>query len=412
MSILKIFRKKEFFDSSLMSFTNFLVGGLNFVFHILMQRMLGPEKYGIIYPLIVLSLFITLIPNTFQFFITRELSILVHKDKENEALNYIKNAFKWLFILSILLLIIYLIFLPLLKTFLKIEKTEDFIYLIIMTLFPFFLCVFIAYLQARENFIYLSVIQIAPTLVKLITGFIIVYITNNYLGTIFAFIAGNIFTILLLLFEFFYKKKKIKIEKQKFETKKFFISFVHSFPAISGFTILSNIDSIIVRSKLPELSGIYSSVSVIGKASFYIALSISTVFLPVLSKSEDMKKANRLALLFLTIFLCGFIGLVFIFSPFISSYILKGQYTGFEKLLPYYSIIYIPFAYITYLVNYYVISKKKIYDISIFIAIIIQIVGISLFSKDLQSVTNVVGLSGLFVLIVLTIENFIERKFR
>ncbi|MCX7820849.1 MAG: oligosaccharide flippase family protein [Brevinematales bacterium] len=411
MKILNIFRRKEFLNSSIMSFTNFFVGGMNFVFHILMQRMLGPEKYGVVYPLIILSLFITLIPNTFQFFMTRDLSILIHKNEENEALYYIKNALKWQFILSILLLLSYLILLPWLKVFLKIEKTEDFIYLIVMTLFPFFYCVFIAYLQARENFIYLSIIQIIPSIIKLLTGFLVVYLTKNYLGVIAAFIAGSVFTIILIMVEFLYKKDKIKVKKNNFETKKFFSSFIHSFPAISGFTILSNIDSIIVRSKLPELSGIYSSVSVIGKASFYIALSISTVFLPVLSKSEDLKKSNRLALIFLTMFLLAFLGLIFISSPIISTLILKGQYAGFEKLLPFYSLAFIPYAYITYLVNYYVISKKKIYDISILIAIIIQIAGIFLFCKDLIMVASVVGISGLFVLVVLILENFIEKKF-
>ncbi len=413
--IKKAFFRKEFFNSSLVSFSNFFVGGINFLFHIAMQRMLGPEKYGVIYPLIILSLFISLIPSTFQFVITREVSVILHNRSITEAYDYIKNCFFYLSISAILLVFIYFLFLPLMKIFFHIKESIDFYYLIVMTVFPFFINPFISFVQAREKFFFYTVVQIIPTLIKLISGIMIVYFTSNYLGVIASFIIGGIFTLLLLILEFNKSKRLNKTinsgQNSKFHFLPLFISFLKALPAISGFIIISNVDSLIVRFALPELSGTYSSVSVIGKASFYVALSVSTVFLPILSKSKDIKNANRLAILFLTIFLAGFLGLVFVFSPFISSYVLKNQYPGFESLLPYYSIVFIPYAYITYFVNYYVISKKKIYEVSVFVAILLEIILIIFFCKNLFQVANVIGIIGLFVILVLLIEVQIERIF-
>ncbi|MGC8764479.1 MAG: oligosaccharide flippase family protein [Brevinematia bacterium] len=402
----KIFLRREFFDSSLVSFSNFFVGGINFIFHIAMQRMLGPEKYGIVYPLIILSMFISLIPSTFQFVITREASLILHGKEKQLVYGYIKSCFFYLSLSALALIFIFFVSLPLLKRLMHITTDMDFYYLIIMTTFPFFINTFVSFVQAREKFFFYSILQIVPTLIKLLSGILIVYYTKDYIGVLASFIIANVFTIIILLLEFSRSNKK-PIRKDidyKFDVRKFFISFLKTFPAISGFIILSNIDSIIVRFSLPELSGIYSSVSVIGKAPFYIALSVSTVFLPILSKTDDLKRANRLAVLFLSIFLAGFVLVLFLFSPFISAYILKGQYYGFENLLPYYSTIFIPYAYITYFVNYYVIKNKRIYDISIFLAIIIQIILIVFFCKNLVDVANVVGLTGIFVLVVLLFE--------
>ncbi len=415
MKALEIFKKREFFHSSLMAFTNFFVGGVNFLFHMVMQRMLGPDNYGIVYPLINISLFITLIATTFQFIITKETSILIHENRKEEALSYTINSLKLVFFITLFFILIYLPFIPILKNLLKINNTIDFIYLLIITIFPFFTCIFVALLQARENFMYLSITQIFPTIVKFLAGFLFLYFTGIYAGFFMAFIAGNVFTLILLMIEFYKFKNNTKIPKNYyFDRKKFFDLFLYTFPAISGFTILSNIDSIIVRANFPELSGVYSSVSSIGKASFYIAISISTVFLPILSKTQDLKKSNRRALIFLSIFLGLFITIVFLSSSFIGSFILKNRFIGFDKFLPYYCIVYIPFAYISYLVNYYVISKNKIYVISIIIAIILQIIGIRYFAKDLNGIANVVGLTGFLVLIILLIEArfqiFVDKK--
>jgi len=283
-----------------------------------------------------------------------------------------------------------------------------------MTIAPFLSVVFLSFLQARENFIFYSLTQIFSTLFKFISGFIIVWYTKEYIGVIFSFILGNVFLILLLLFEFFnYSlKNNLKVDKKNksFNIKEFFNSFRKTFPAVSSFIIFSNIDLIIVRYNFPNLSGLYSSVSVIGKASFYVALAVSTVFLPILSKSKEIKKTNRLALFFLSLFLGLFLLTVFLGSEIISKYILKNQFYGFESLLPYYSLMYIPYAYITYLVNYYVISNKKIYYISIFFAIILQVFLILTFAKTLLNVANIVGLTGVFVLLVLIVESYFEKN--
>ena len=86
MKIKNLFFSKEFFNSSIVSTTNFVVGVINFGFHIAIQRILGPEKYGVVYPLVILSLFISLIPNTFQFIMTKQLSIFLHQNKKEETL--------------------------------------------------------------------------------------------------------------------------------------------------------------------------------------------------------------------------------------------------------------------------------------------------------------------------------------
>jgi O-antigen/teichoic acid export membrane protein len=409
MKIKKLFFRKEFIDSTIVTFSNFFVGIVNFLFHILMQRLLGPEKYGIVYPLIVLSLFVGLIPSTFQFIFTKDLSIMLKEDKS--PFLYIKNSFIFSSITLFVIFIILQSLFPLLKSAFHLDSYIDLYYIILMNFFSFFSVIFLSFLQARENFIFYSLSSVLPVVVKLLCGVVIVYFTKNYLGVMMAFVISNLFGLLVLGGEFILAKNRYDTRKTKeiFTPGEFLKNFFITFPAVSGFIILSNIDSILVRIVLPQQSGVYSSVSVIGKASFYVAISVSTVFLPLLSKSKDLKRSNRLALIFLSIFLAGFTAVAFLISPFISSYILKNQFAGMEKLLPYYTLLYLPYAYITYLVNYYVLARKKIYEISVFIAIVLQSFAIIFFAKNLFDVINIVGLTGFAVLISLIVETKLTR---
>ncbi len=57
--------------------------------------------------------------------------------------------------------------------------------------------------------------------------------------------------------------------------------------------MITYLDPILVRHFMPDESGLYSIVSLLGKASFFIAAAFTFVMLPIMSKDKEKTSANN-----------------------------------------------------------------------------------------------------------------------
>ncbi len=83
-----------------------------------------------------------------------------------------------------------------------------------------------------------------------------------------------------------------------------------------------------------------------------------------------------------------------------------------DKLLPLYGVMFLPFAFISYLVNYYFMAKKYLYTITLLIGSIALCLGIAFFHSSLAQVSYVVGIVGYSVLAILLVDSLILEKRR
>lgn len=409
----KLLSNKIFVSTSLISIISVGAGLVNFFFQIVISRILGNEQYGVVYPLISLSGIMTLPAAALQLVMSREISVLVHEKRMSELKAYLRQMIILIAVFTAFICLVLLVSLPLLKSFFHIESSLSFIFIIMLVAITLLIVPLNSILQARELVGTYVANLILLTLSKFAVGVGLVIITHHYFGVLSALVISQLFSIFFLLYDTLrYQELKhaplLAGKKGPFSTKVIIQTFLFALFSVGAYQFLTYIDSVLVRHFLPGESGIYSAVNIMGKASFFIATSISFVMLPQMAKDRDnMDKSNRKALIFLSIVLVLYALLLTVSSGFISKVVFGGKYLGMENILPLYAFMFLPYALITYMVNYYFISQKPFYTIALFAGAALEALGINFFHKDLMEVTLVVGVSGYTIFFALAIESFI-----
>ncbi len=421
----RIIHNKVFLSSSFIMIVSFLGGVINFGFNILMGRMLGQEQYGIVYPLISLSMIIGLPAKALLYVMTKDFSELIHHGK-SEILKKLLNKFlTWINIVTLSIILVLFLFLPQLKAYLHIVENTGFYLLFLYILISTWSTPYNSLIQSRERFFWAGIGQFMTVAVKFVVGFLIVKQTLQYYGVLWGIVGGATFTLLLYFFDSLgfqslnhENKNEIKSDlpiemTQKYSSSHILRSFFLALISIGFFQLITYFDSVLVRHLLPDLSGVYSVANQMGKASFFIATGVSFVLLPFMSKDKkDIRKNNLRGLLFLLVFLLAYVAVITLGKDLIADKLFQGKYPGLEDILPLYTVMFIPYAAISYLVNYYFLSQKLLYSFTILGGAVLQIAGIYLFHANLLQVTLVVGATGYLVLLVLLIDSFILKDTR
>ena len=275
---------------------------------------------------------------------------------------------------------------------------------------------FVSLVQSRERFGVYSLYFLAGIVVKFAAGISLVYFTAHYFGVLIGLFAGQFFSFAIILWDYkkFREIRKYSVlgKKEKaIQLPKFARSFFFALLSVGSFYLITYLDSVLVRHFLPDASGVYSIVNLIGKASFFLATAVAFVMLPMMAKDKkNMEEKNFKAFLFLLAILIAYATCLWIGSDFLARVVFAGKYPGMESILPLYGFVFIPYAIISYFVNYYVIAEKMFYPLVILAGAVIQTFGIYYFHNDLVQVSIIVGISGLFVLGMLMFDLFFRRK--
>ncbi len=423
-SIRKILNNRIFLNSSLISIITFGEGAINFLFTLIIGRLLGQGQYGIYNPLVSLLVIITIPGLALQMVFSSDISRLIHHDQREALRDYLKKVFYITVFIIFIILGILIISLPFLKGYFRISDDRPFLMLCGLVALNLFAVPFQSLIQSREDYKTYVLFKLIALLSKFSAGVLMVYFFLNYLGALGGLIVSLLVSIIFLMTDLrIFMNKTIGGGRPAREgmdknpgyigTGRILKSFATGFLSVFAFQIIMYLDTILVRHYLTDLSGIYSMVNQFGKASFFIASSISFVMLPFMSKDRvNIVRSNLLAFLFLFSCLILFCFVIVFISPFLSGVIFAGKFPGMEKVLPVYVFMFMPYALIYFLINYYIISQKLFYSLAIFTGVILQFIGIVLFHKDLIQVSLVIGSVGYFVLAVLSADSFFwhDRK--
>lgn len=417
MSIPKrLLSSKIFMSSALISITSVGGGLINFLFNVIAGRILGQEQFGIVYPLTSLFMIISLPAMAFQYVVSRDLSMMIHRKDWRGLKRFIFEVLRIIVIFVAVLVTLLILLMPTLKEFFHIESSNAFLLTYLLIPLAVVAVPFVSLVQSRERFGVYSIYFLAGIVIKFAAGISLIYFTSHYFGVLVGLFAGQFFSCAIILWDYLRFKEihKYPLQKQKepaIKLPKFAKSFFFALLSVGAFYLITYLDSVLVRHFIPESSGVYSIVNLIGKASFFLATAVAFVMLPLMAKDKKhMEQSNFKAFLFLlAILICYATGL-WLGSDFLAKFVFAGKYPGMENILPLYGFVFIPYAIISYFVNYYVIAEKLFYPIAILVGAVIQTFGIYYFHKDLVQVSIVVGVSGLFILGILLYDLFFSKK--
>lgn len=378
--------------------TNF-VNILNYLYHLIMGRLLGPSFYGelaALFSLVGILGIVTLALNTV---IVKYISS-TSGDFERKGL--VRWFTKKILIFSLALFVLVAILSPIIASFLKIDNPILVISVAVVAVFSLLMVVNKAVLQGLLRFNETVAIILAENGLKLILGVAFVYLGFSVGGAMLGLTIGAI--LAWLLSKSFLKGLAGSKEEINPDAKSIVGYFIPVFLQAIAVTSLYSTDLIFVKHFFdPHDAGIYAATSTLGKIIFFGASPVSLVMFPLVSarlaKGQSYRKIFVASLL-TTILISTVVLLVFKLIPGIVITSLYGAaYLQAVDLLLGFGIFMVFFTLSVFLINFGLSLKKTKIVIFPLLASIAQAIGIWFYHSDLKSVILVsVTVSGLLFL--------------
>ena len=370
-----------------------VVNLINFLYNIVMGRMLGPSEYGVLVSITSLLYISGTIGATVQTTLTKNSSSYLAKGDLNKVRILFYLITKRLFIITVIIFIIILIFINQITAFLKLNSIYPLIFLGIMIVGGSLVAIGKGVLQGIQNFKSLGIISILEVLLKLGLGVILVYIGFKSGGAIFGLMLATLFSyffILIPLRKILWKKDNKAID-DKINLKKFYKNISLILISTILISILSYIDIVLVKHFFTSYeTGQYSAAAQIGRIILFFPGAISIVIFPRLSEKFTKKESVRNTVIksFAIILAVSVVFLIFyyFFPKLVIGIIYGKQYLLASTLVFKYGIFMTLISMINLQIFYFIAIDKFWYLISLLLVVVLQVFLIWIYHANLDIV--------------------------
>ena len=415
-----------FFNSVLIFFFVMLGNFFNYLFQIAMSRNLSVSNYGTLNALLSL-LVITSIPSgALTAFSAKNISNNLAAGDISEAIKFIKYTILKTFLYDCLFLAIFIICIPFLMNFMKIDSYFYYIItgLAIFLIFPFSLL--LGSLQGSRMYLSLGLFSALSSIIKFILAIALVYAGLKVAGALFSVAVSPLFIIIaaaVVLFLYLKHRQgrvgekykvKDKTEGNVLKTGRFY--FLSLFSVLLIYTFFTNIDLITVKHFFPAYkTGIYSVADILGKIILYFPSAIVLVMFPEVSHAHATNNKTRHILLktiIITFIMCLLLEIFYILFPDkIISLLMGAKYISSAPLLTLYGLSMFPFAFINIFINYFMAVNNSKILIPMFLFSLLEILLFYLIHYSLTEIILTVMITGWAVMLVLFIYAFHEELY-
>ncbi|MFC1625148.1 oligosaccharide flippase family protein [Patescibacteria group bacterium] len=393
---IKSFFKNPLFSGSIILMIGSMVANvINYVYHLLMGRMLGPSDYGVLASLFSIFYIIGIVPLSSSVAITKFISSAKNKRELTETYQGIK---KFILKLALVLSLLLAIFTPFLASFLHINQIFSVFLLTPILFFNLLTLVNLATSQGRIKFLGFVIPSIISSGGKLLFGIILVALGFSVFGAMVGIVISMILTFLVSLK--YVKDISAKKRKSDFKIKPFLKYALPVLLQSLAFTSFFTMDLILVKHFMSAYeAGLYAALSTLGKIIYFAVSPISSAMFPIISKRKALgeKYANVFLIsLIATLVVSLAIVAVYYFFPNIAIGVLYGKdYLVVSKELFWMGMFMFFYTASFVIVNYLLsIGITQVVVIPL-VASLIQIVGIY---KTHRNILEVIRIS-LFVML-------------
>lgn len=399
-----------FLGSAVMVIGSNGVNFLNYLYRLVMGRILGPVSYSELAAVISLLGLLSIVSASISLVVVKYVSSAKNIEEVEILINWFKkNMLK----LSLILFTIFLILAPQFAAFLNINKVYYFYMLAVSFLFSLQSMLNRAILQGLFKFKEMVVSLFAENTAKLILGVLLVYFGFSIGGALFGFIVAIFlgwYITNLYLREYFKKVKETNLNVKSM------LRF--SFPVLVqslATTSLYSSDVLLVKHFFPPFeAGIYAALSTLGTIIFYGAGPISSVMFPLISQRQS-KGLSYNKIFIYSLLLTGFFsaGLLFIYwiIPEFTIKLLYGPlYIQGVNLLVWFGVFMSLFSLCSLVINYNLsLGKTNVVSFP-FMAAAVQVILIWFIHDSLFSVVLIsLGVTALLFIALLIYSTYGRR---
>lgn len=268
---------------------NMVVNVVNYVYHLIMGRVLGPVDYGVLASLYSLLYLVAVVPGSASVAIVKFISGA--KDVNEAASVYIAIK-RFIFKLAIAASVVLVLLSPAVAGFLRIDDLKS----VVCVSFVLFLSLVTLVNQATSQGLLKFMGVVGPNMVsavlKLTVGLGLVLLGWSVFGAMAGVVVASVFA-------YFYSTRFIGkiVQKRKsgeFNLKPFFDYALPVLIQALAFTSLYTTDVILVKHFFsPYEAGIYAALSTLGKIIFFASSPISATMFPIISGRKSRGEPYR-----------------------------------------------------------------------------------------------------------------------
>lgn len=394
-----MFEKRFIKDNLIVMVSTILGGVLGYFFHFIVSRKLTVGQYGELQAITSLTLIFGVLASTLSIFIIKYSSVFAaHGDRDSQA-HFITFLFRKFKILIVGIGILYLLLLPVLKSFLHLAGYFGLIVIGFSVVFFIIGAFYGNVLQGWKKFFAAGLIGIVVMTAKLLSGFAI---ASSYPTASAVSLSIFVSAILGWFLVRAYSRRSWPMagsanEKNNWRENYFSgENFKKSFVSILFFSLalgaVSNLDIILVKNMTSaELAGYYGALSVLGKIIMWLNLSVVAVLLPdAFSLGHAGKPAHSRSVLasYGLIFLMSIPALLFyyLFSGILVNLLFGAKYAIISQSLWLFGLMAVVLSLLTLEANLALARRDFRSTYFLGAVILILISSVSLFHADLRQI--------------------------
>ncbi len=388
----------------------------NYVFHVLMGRMLGPADYGILMSLISLLMIISVPAGAFQTVITKYVSQFKAKEEYAKINRLILVSAKRLFWCGLLAFLVLALLSGYVAAFLRIPSRVPVIVLGLVLLVSIILPVLSGGLQGLQIFEHLGGYIITGGVLRVVFGVLLVSLGLGVSGAIGASALSTAIVLVLAFvsLRFIYGWKDENVRLNSSEMYRYFWPVLAT---VLCFMVLTNTDIILVKHFFsPVEAGHYSAAAVFGKIVLFLPAAIVMVMFPKTSELHALEKDSSLILwksLLGVGFLCGVVTAgYFLFPRLIVSVLFGVKYLSAVPLIGLFGLAMTFFSLVNILIFYHLSVHNLRFIYALVACTLLQVGAIWVFHRTLMQVLYILIGSGILLILVNEYFLFIPRYLR
>lgn len=407
--IKQIIKNPLFSGSAVMIIGTNATNIINYIYHLIMGRLLGPSSYGELSALFSLVGLLGIISVALNLVIVKYISSAHSKGEVNGLIQWFT---RYVFFITFFVFLVIAAVSPMISSFLKINNTFLVILVAVMFVFGLLSAVNKAALQGLLNFNKTVITVLLENSTKLLLGILLVYLGFSVGGAMAALVVSALFGFLLsrqFLAPYFEKVANINLNLRQLATY-----IIPVFLQSIAITSLYSSDIVLVKHFFnSHQAGLYAAISTLGKIIYYGAGPIGLVMFPIVSKRESQGQSHQKVLIYSLVLTCilafGVLGAFALFPSIVIRILFGSSYLEAGSLLVWFGIFITLFTLSVFLINYSLSLKQTKIVVLPILAAVIQIIGIGLFHNNLYSVVMVSIVTCSLLLISLSLYTMRRR---
>lgn len=339
--------KNPFLRNSTILFAGtMVVNVLNYVFHLMVGRMVSPSAYGEIESLISLLTIISVPAGTLTLIATKYAADMKAAQDTRGTYALSKYLTSKVLVYGTPLFLIIFLCTPLVQSFLNIESRLPIFLLWGVMFFSFLSAATSGILTGWQKFTNTSLVGVLATVLKLLSVLLLLKLGFAVSGVVGSFILSTLFVFVANLFLLKCFFQGASHGEQAVGSLSFPDIKSYVMPAFFGtlsMAILGNVDMIFAKHHLEaEISGEYGALSVAAKTIFFVTGVLTTVLFAMSAEERSQSRGGshtfRLATGLTLLVVVGSIIFFSLFPEFVVSVLFGTKYLAVSHLLPWFAL--------------------------------------------------------------------------